>query len=128
MTREITMLPAYDKRNKDPRKNYGIHGCDMLWILKGRRGAVEFLVYTGWQLKHVGDTEPSGAYVGYHSPTQRHEGQACNDCTLVEGGKCYSDRGYLYAAEVFDILRREGSDGVWRELEEFYTGIFGSLE
>lgn len=50
------------------------------------------------------------------------------ECKHVKGGKCYYDGSGLNADRVFEILRREGSDGVWRELEEYYTETFGGLE
>jgi hypothetical protein len=31
--RIVTMNPAYDKRNADPSKNYGIHGVDLRMVL-----------------------------------------------------------------------------------------------
>ena len=53
-TKEITIAPAYDKRNIDPKKNYGgIHGCEMRFVLKGECGAVQFVLYTNWQLPHL---------------------------------------------------------------------------
>lgn len=45
--------PAFDKRDPDPKKNYGIHGVAVRWVLKGEKGAVQFLVYTQWMLPHV---------------------------------------------------------------------------
>lgn len=130
MKREITFRPAFDRRHEDPKKNYGIHGVDMLWILEGKLGAVQFLVYTGWQLPHIKDSEPMAADLGYHSPKPRYEGHTpmSGECKHVKGGKCYYDGSGLNADRVLEILRREGSDGVWRELEEYYTETFGGLE
>ena len=44
---------AFDKRHKDPEKNYGIHGVELHFILKGSHGASQFLLYTNRQLPHV---------------------------------------------------------------------------
>ena len=35
--------PAFDKRNGDPKKNYGIHGVNLRFVLKSKLGAVQFL-------------------------------------------------------------------------------------
>ena len=89
LTRQLEFEPAYDKRDPDPRKNYGIHGVNMRWILKGKLGAVQFLLYTNWQLPEVreeyGSTiekvsrfllEPLPADIGYHSRVPLYAGQS----------------------------------------------------
>jgi len=53
LTREIKFSPAYDKRDPDPSKNYGIHGVTITFLLKGEKGAVQFVLYTNWHLPHV---------------------------------------------------------------------------
>jgi hypothetical protein len=173
---EITeFLPAYDKRDLDPKKNYGIHGVTLRMVLKGPEGAVQFVVYTNWQLPHVteenhrrahgnhvrdstlrGLFDPMPADLGYHSPKPMYEGQepmgsvkfdfehkqilegASGDieiptrvqtgtfepCELLGGGPCYYDGSTLNAEPVFEVLLREGSAGVWRELREYYMRTF----
>ena len=49
----IKFKPAYDKRNSDPKKNYGIHGVEMRWLLKGELGTIQFVVFTSWHLPNV---------------------------------------------------------------------------
>jgi hypothetical protein len=48
LTREFKMRPAYDKR-----PDYGIHGAEMLFYVKGPKGAIQFVVCTNWQLPNV---------------------------------------------------------------------------
>lgn len=92
---EITeFYPAYDKRDPDPKKNYGIHGVNLRMVLKGPLGAVQFLLFTNWQLPHITKEkhervlsgkvdeswlrvlfEPMPADLGYHSPKPLYEGQ-----------------------------------------------------
>lgn len=86
--------PAFDRRDPDPKKNFGIHGVQMRWVLKGEKGAVQFLVYTNWQLPHVTQEQvlrlqlardygmetrcfwlPMAADLGYHSKFPMYEGQ-----------------------------------------------------
>ena len=52
MEKIVKFYPAFDRR-KDPKGNYGIHGVDMRMILKGDKGAVQFVLYTNWHLPHV---------------------------------------------------------------------------
>jgi hypothetical protein len=86
MERIMDISGAYDKRDPDPKKNYGIHCCDLRMILKGELGAVQFVLYTGWFTKRVqeelaakGDSTstmyPMPADIGYHSPKPIYEGQ-----------------------------------------------------
>src|SRR5690554_1678397 len=49
----VTFEPAWDKRDPNPAKNYGVHGVELRMVLKGEKGAVQFVLYTGWQLPHV---------------------------------------------------------------------------
>jgi hypothetical protein len=140
ITRFIKFLPAYDKRDPDPRKNYGIHGVDMTCYVKGNRGAVQFKLFTGWMLPHV-QREIEGrtscihghksfpADLGYHSPKPMYEDQIpmSEKCTIL-GGTCYYDGSGLNAEGIFDILVREGGDAMWKALDEYYVETFGALE
>lgn len=138
LRREVSMSPAFDKRHPDPRKNYGIHGVEMRMYVIGKRGAVQFVLYTNWHLPHV-DAElrakgpklsATPADLGYHSPIPTYEGQedyGHDDCHLL-GGRCYYDGSGLNAERIFDVLRAEGSDGVWRELEKYYDQALPTLE
>ncbi len=121
--RIVTMNAAYDKRHKDPNKNYGIHGVDLRMVLKGEKGATQFVLYTGWHLPHVQKelikkefanpsllgiemlAEPLPADLGYHSPTPQFEGQSnMGDCDILEGGDCYYDGSSLNAERMYKIL------------------------
>lgn len=147
--RIIELEPAYDKRHPDPGQNYGIHGVNLRMVLKGLAGAVQFLVYTNWQLPHVtrefvaktaagdcGDLTiecrflPMPADVGYHSPTPRYGGQEpiSESCPYLDGRPCYYDGSSMAAERVYRILLTEGSVGVWRELADYYRGTFEATE
>ena len=141
--RIVLMTPAFDKRNADPKKNYGIHGVDLRMILKGSLGATQFILFTNWQLPNVteealtrqlGRNEriglecsflPTAADLGYHWKTARYEGQLPikDSCEYCDGAPCFYDGSGLNADAVFDILLREGSDGVWKKLESYYAEI-----
>lgn len=145
MERITKFLPAYDKRNPDPHKNYGIHGAELLMVLKGDKGAVEFVVYTHWHLPHVQEElirnikdsldvrcsfVPMPSNLGYHSKEKRYYDQemASETCGYCDGEPCYCDGTSLGSEEAFKILVKEGSDGAWEFLEKYYIEIFGELK
>jgi len=137
--REIIFDPAYDERNAESGKNYGIHGVNLRFYLTGPKGAVQFVLHTNWHLPHVEKEldsrldikwphlycHPLPVDLGYHSPKRRYKGQTLltKDCPLLKG-KCYYDGSSLNAEPVYKRLLQEGSDGVWKELEKYYLGIF----
>jgi hypothetical protein len=138
LKREIRFTPAFDKRDDDPKKNYGIHGVEMQWFVTGPLGTIQFIVYTNWQLPHIykeWDVKPAvdskfphllcrpmPSDLGYHSPKQMYDGQdvMTGSCEWVEGGTCYYDGSSLNAERIFIILVEEGHEAVWKALEEEY--------
>jgi len=141
LERIVEFEPAFDKRHKDPSKNYGIHGVTLKMLLKGEKGAVQFVVYTNWQLPHVTEEQlrkpadlvskrvlflPMPADLGYHSPKPMYEDQSpiTEECPYLDGKRCYYDGSGLNAERIFDVLVKEGDKGVWRELEKYYKDTF----
>lgn len=128
--REVIFFPAFDKRDPNPSKNYGIGNANVLFVLKGKKGAVTFEVSSGWYLpqqvaehgqKPWSQWQPSGSSIAYHSRKKRYEEQHFRtDCAFVGGKRCYSDASYCYADDIFKILVAERSEPMWRKLEEFY--------
>ena len=128
--KEIVFYPAYDKRDPDPSKNYGISGVTLRFHLKKDNKAVQFVLYTGWHLPHVSaeinrQDSPIPADLGYHSPYPMYEGQSPTEggCHLINGD-CYYDGSGLAADRVYKILLNEGSEGVWKELESYWHETF----
>jgi hypothetical protein len=141
--RIVEFEPAFDKRNADPHKNYGIHGVNLRMLLRGADGVVQFLLYTGWMLPHVekeldarrGDhliCHPQPVDLGYHSPKPVRDWQdekaTFESCEYLDGGPCWYDGSSLSAQRVYDRLVAEGHEGVWAELEDYYRAIFSSEE
>jgi hypothetical protein len=129
--REIAMSPAYDKRHPDPNKNYGIGSVTVTFILKGERGAVQFKLGSGWFLPEsqkpgISDDYPMAWDKGYHSYIPRYDGQTpiTDSCHVLDGKPCYYDGSTLNAEPLLDVLLREGSEGIWRELEQYYKETF----
>lgn len=147
LERITELTPAWDRTDPDPNKSYGIHSVELRMVLKGPLGATQFVLYTNWHLPEVStrllqrpievigsdphwSVRPQPADVGYHSPTPRYEGQPCTqeECEYLDGKPCYYDGSGLAAEDMYVVLLREGSEGVWRELEEQYKELFTQAE
>lgn len=152
LERNTVFYPAYDKRNTDPNKNYGICGASLLMTVKGERGAYQFKVSLPWYLpgslsrnsecyhRTMDDygiptamptvdlgLDPLPLDVGYHAYEPQYEDQPCmGECELLGTDKCYYDGSSLHAYKVFGILVEKGSEGVFKYLEEIYCERFGS--
>lgn len=142
MERIVEFSPAYDERN-NTKGNYGIHGVDLRMMLKGDKGVVQFVLYTNWHLSHVQDelieglvgkdetyigtvTKPMPADLGYHSHKPMYEDQfKTENCEYLDGHECYYGGSSMGAYEIYNVLLKEGSEGVWRELEQYYNRVFG---
>jgi hypothetical protein len=146
LTREVAFESAFDRRDPDPKKNCGIHGVEIRFILTGKKGATQFVIYTNWFLPHVqkelyakgnishrlkfGQPEPMGADIGYHSRTPQYKGQAKmrGGCQYLGGKPCYYDGSGLRADEFIPAFLSGGSDAVWKMLEDEYRRRFESGE
>jgi hypothetical protein len=149
LQRTVTFRAAFDKRDDNPAKNYGIHGVEIRFVVKGPKGATQFLLYTNWQLPHVTAgmldeqrwlSDPSWAKtlfmpmpadLGYHAYEPQYEGQTrMGQCDILDDapGGCFYDGSGLRAEGVFERLLREGDAGVWAALEEEYHALFDRPE
>lgn len=133
----VTMRGAFDKRDPNPGKNYGIHGMEIRFVLKGEKGATQFLVYTNMHLPHVSKElfekqrgnpgekynrfDPMGADIGYHAIEPQYEGQESRECDLLPNGRCYCNGSSLQADEFMPTFLAGGSDAVWEMLEQRYN-------
>lgn len=128
--KEIVFNPAYDRRNSDPKKNYGIHCVEIRWMLSKNGKGISFLIYTDWFLDHIekraSDFLPNGIDISYHSPTPFYMDQPCNQNCPVIGGGCYSDGSSLAAEPIFKMLKEGGSEAVWAEMIRYYNEQFGA--
>lgn len=128
-TREIKFRPAFDRRDPDPRKNYGIHGMEICFVLQGPEGGITYTIYTHWMLPHVQKEldakhselfrSPVSAGLDGHWKVPQYEGQPpMKNCQLT-GGDCYCD-GTALTDDVFQLLVREGEEAVWKLMESRY--------
>ncbi len=129
LERTIHFEPAYDSRAQD----CGVHGVDAIWWLKGPLGAVEFVLYTSWDLRHVaaelGFRPPLPADIRYHSPKPMSEDQKPEtvDCKII-GGACFSAGSALNSNAYFDVLVEQGGEALWEKMEEYYHAVFDPKE
>ncbi len=102
--------------------------CQLRFLLKGERGAVQFCVLTGWGMKDVPESLrelfPMPSDLGYHSIDPRHEKDDPMKCDVLEKGECHYDGSTLNAEPVFKILLAEGHEGVWKKLTDYYHSTF----
>lgn len=138
MKRKIYFSPAFDKRDPDPSKNYGTHGVDIRFVMSDEKGAIQFLLYTNWQLPHIAEKQykdpsipkwmlrPMPADIGYHSPKPIYEGQGimAESCEYLDGRPCYYDGSSLQADVYFDVLVTGGDEALWNKMEEYHKELF----
>ncbi len=137
LQRIVEWQPAWDRRDPDPKKNYGIHGMELCFVLKGSKGATQFLIFTNWLLPSLRDMqkkgwpmplrEPMPADVGYHARVPQHEGQnsVTESCIYLDGAPCYYDGSGLQAQALFDEFVAKGEDVIWETLEAHYNALKG---
>jgi hypothetical protein len=53
MERKILFIPAFDKTDPDPKKDYGVGCLELRFLLIGEKGVVEFQLLTQWFQEHV---------------------------------------------------------------------------
>lgn len=139
--REVKFYEAYDKRNIDPKKDYGIHGVTLKFYLHGKHGVIQFVIYTNWHLKHVQKNlinnchsnychmKPMAADIGYHSYVPMYDGQGLmsEKCEVLGDKPCYYDGSGLRAEEFYDILISGGDEALWEKMENEYYERFKSI-
>ena len=134
----IDWYPAWDKRNTDPAKNYGVHGVEIVWYVKGPKGGVSFSIYTNWMLPHLRKKwdeyekvmfmEAKGMDLSYHAKVPQYEDQtSIQGCKLTDG-PCYYDGSTLNAGPVFELLVAKGGEAVWEYLVDYYHQRFDATE
>lgn len=136
LKRQVEFKKPFHKIHKDPTKNYGVGSLVCWMILSGEEGAVQFCFSTGTYLPETYDywesrgvnyrNESMGFDVGYHSPNPIFEEQSISEekCEHLKGKPCYYDGSALKSSEWMEIFLREGSDEIWKLLEEYYKNIF----
>lgn len=114
--------------NPNDMSGHGRHGMDMLFLLVGERGVIQFLTFIGWQPDweyRVGkESWTMPADLGYHAREPQYEGQLAQDDCPWLGDKCYYDGSGLRANDVFQVFVRDGEEALWAFLESEYKERF----
>jgi hypothetical protein len=129
IVREIYLSAAWDKRSPEPSKNYGIHGCEWVFVVRRNDCAISWRVMsTDWYLPHVRkELEakrsspmhlPDGlGDLGYHSHKPTYpEQMSMHKCDWLGGKPCYYDGSGLQSNELFDRVVADPTL-LWQELE-----------
>jgi hypothetical protein len=145
VSRKVIIIPAYDKRDPDPKKSYGIGSATLVFGLDGSDGCVRFQITTGWHLPHNQEEIthrfrkeqnnisnyfynpflPYPSDLSYHSRKQIYSGDFHDDhCEWLNGEPCWFMGSSTNAQRIFDIMVREGDEAMWKELEKFYDKTF----
>lgn len=142
--RRIDARAAFDKRDPDPSKNYGIGGVLFHFNLVSEKAAVTFVLSTGWLLPEtVGVTNessnhyrraldareltapmPAGLYFHVAEPIADHMNEHI-ECDVLPGGRCYGDVTFIGSARPFFALIERGLEGLWEQLEVELNSFVG---
>ena len=133
--RTISFKPGY-KCEVSGGKSHGQHGMDMIFMLKGSKGVIQFVAYTGWPADWQEFNYPPTqkidilpADLGYHSYEPQYEGQtSMGKCSWLNDKECYYDGSGLQAYEAFKVFVSKGEEALWDLMEERYVDIFCQTE
>lgn len=121
--RWMEMRAGWDKRDPEPRKNFGIHGAELIFGVSRGNLAVVLVWMTPFYLretrKHLQyhrlrDYDGLGS-IDYHSKVQLYEGQSKITNCEYTGGDCYCDGSAIAAGELFDRTV-EDPEEIWKTL------------
>lgn len=106
--------------------SHGRHGLQIRFVLKGDKGAIQFLLMTDWTPEPTHETRfIMPADIGYHAKEPQYDDQeAMDDDCEYTGGVCYYDGSGLKAEEPFRVLCNEGDEALWQYLEAVYRSRF----
>lgn len=138
--RIFQVRPAYDFRDADPSRNYGIHNAVMVFVVKKGHNAIQWVVSTGWYTKSAEahlrtfpkreyreqyDYRPWATDIGYHAILPQYDGQhKLHEHCEYTGGACYYDGSSLHAEDFVDGFLQGGTDWLWPILEQVYRARF----
>lgn len=120
--------------------SHGVHGLTMRFTSKGEKGAVQFVLYTGWLPQYAKPDTINSLYVkewgagtscmpadlGYHSKVPMYDGQDVTQdyCTYCDGAPCYCDGSGLNSIDAMYTLVNGGDKALWSFLDNYYQHIF----
>jgi len=141
LKKSVDVRLPFDRRHADTKQNYGVHGLDIWFLLKGDKGAVQFACTFNCYLPSVDFSSWSkmsrhevgrmnGMDVGYHALEPQFEGhEPMGPCQHLDGKTCYYDGSSLrsddWADEIFSTVGEPPENTLWRKLQEEYIERFG---
>lgn len=138
----IDWLPAFDKRDDNPKKNYGVCAMRIVFYVIGPKGAIQWMISTGWYTdsarKHL-DGFPSSPWdderrrpaahdLGYHAREAQYDNQTPQKNCHLLGGSCFYDGSSLQAELPMEGFLSGGVDWLWPKLEAAYMHHFEGAE
>lgn len=154
LRREVKFISGYDcikfkcKFNSErcypgSGGSHGVHGLEIRFYVHGEKGAVQFVLSTGWKPQYIEPDKirhlslsncfdncngmfPMATDLGYHSYKPHYEGQTPieNKCEVLGGKTCYYDGSSLNCNDAFYTLLNGGEDKLWEFLEQYYKCVF----
>jgi hypothetical protein len=127
--RWLDMTPAFDKRDPDPKKNYGIHGAELHFGVSRGEVTVVLRWMTPFHLPEV-RAYLNNHYLGrdrlfdglggidYHASVPLYEGAYKQQNCMYTGGDCYGDRTATGAGELFDKAVADPEE-IWKTLDSW---------
>lgn len=129
----VTCTPAFEARDPDPSKDYGIGGVQISFAERRGDLVIECSFFTDWYLPETQEKlsrQPRGTYykpiplcngIYWHYPKKTNEYQYEQKECILSGGSCYGEAGSaLYAEKITERLLREGAAGVWAEIDQAF--------
>lgn len=111
-------------------RSHGQHGMQLRWLLRGSKGAAQFVMYTDWPPSRPSSTTtlmggrmfPMAADLGYHARRAQYDGQEARGCDVLDS-VCFYDGSGLQAERVLTRFFAEGEEAIYRELFATYEAI-----
>lgn len=110
--------------------SHGLHGLDIVFYVNGEKGAVYFILSTGWLPKSeptneyidFGKSEPYPVSLGYISkePFYSYQEKIKERIDFLDIDEYYLDRSGLDSKDAFYSLVNGGDDALWSFLEQYY--------
>ena len=137
LERAVVFQPGYNSGSRE----YGVHGMEIRWLLRGPNGAAQCVFFTDWtpgELKPGHGLPPRGypplprrqypmgADLGYHALVPQYEGQenyARADCDVIPGGICYYDGSGMASELLAKEFTEHGEPVIWAALEAQYADL-----
>jgi hypothetical protein len=130
----VEFTPAKNWLAADSSRNYGHIGMKIIFSLIGPRGAITTVISPSWYIKSSRDAwthehrswlkhTPDIWDLSYHAYEPQYEDQTSCPCTLLRGGRCYSD-GTTLNEELCEGFLAGGSDWLWKKLRQVYDYRF----